>query len=72
MLDPDPHKIYQFADPRCLSGSRLRIFSIPDPRCEFSPPRIRIKEFKYLAQNIVSKLSEIWSGWFIPEPDPDF
>ncbi len=35
--------------------------------------RIRIKEFKYFnPEQIVSKLSEIWSGLFIPDPDPDF
>ncbi len=34
--------------------------------------RIRIKEFRYLTHKIVSKLSEIWSGFFIPDPDPDF
>ncbi len=46
----------------------------------FYPSRIRIffhpvsasKIFKYFNPNIVSKLSEIWSGLFIPDPDPDF
>jgi hypothetical protein len=47
---------------------------IPDPN--FFPPgsRIPIKELKYriVTQKIVTKLSEIGSGWFIPDPDPDF
>jgi hypothetical protein len=45
------------------------------PGSEFFPSRIRIKEFKFLTQQIVSKLLEIWSGlfiMFIPDPDPDF
>ncbi len=53
---------------------------IPDPNI-FNPgspiqgqkeSRIRIKEFKYIYQKIVSKLSEIWSKMFIPDPDIDF
>jgi hypothetical protein len=32
-------------------GSRIRIFSIPDPVSEFFPSRIRIKEFKYFIFN---------------------
>jgi hypothetical protein len=53
---------------------------VPDPGSEFFPSRIqgqtdsririRIKEFKYLTQKIVFKLSEIWSKMFIPDPDP--
>ncbi len=58
------------ADPGCVS--RIRIFSIPHPGSEFIPSRIRIKNFKYLTQKSISKLSEIWSGLFIPDPDPDF
>ncbi len=45
---------------------------IPDPNCSNSGSRIRIKEFKYFNQKIVPKLSEIWSGLLIPDPDPDF
>ncbi len=49
-------------------GSRIRIFSIPD-----FGSRIHINEFKYFnPQKIVSKLSEIWSRLFIPDPDFDF
>ncbi len=42
------------------------------PGSEFFPPRIRVKEFKYSNPKIVSKLSEIWSRLFIPDPDPVF
>jgi hypothetical protein len=44
------------ADLGCLT--RIRIFSIPD--------------FSILTQKMVSKLSEIRSGLFIPDPDHDF
>ncbi len=72
-----------FVDPGCLSripdpnffhpGSRIWIFSIPDPGSEFFHPgsRIRIKELKYFNKKMVSKLSEIRFGLFIPDPDPD-
>ncbi len=51
------------ADPGCLS--RIRIL--------FFPSRIRIKEFKYFSlKNMVSELSEIWSGLLIPDLDPEF
>jgi hypothetical protein len=42
-------------------GSRIRIFSIPDPGSEFFSSRIRIKEFKYFNTKncLYSKLSEI-------------
>ncbi len=53
-------------------GSRIRIFSIPD----LGSKRFRIPDshqrISILTQKIVSKLSEIWSGLFIPDPDPDF
>ncbi len=63
------------ADPGCLS--RMRIFSIPDPGSKKF--RIRIKEFIYLTQKIVSKLfgnmsrvvhpgSGTW--FFLSMPDP--
>ncbi len=41
--------------------SQIQIFSIPDPHQKI-----------ILTQKIVSKLSEMWSGLFIPDPDPDF
>jgi hypothetical protein len=34
--------------------------------------RIPIKNLSILTQKIVSKLSEIWSGMFIPDPNVDF
>jgi hypothetical protein len=46
------------------------IFSPPDPRLKRF--RILIKEFKYLKTKIVSKLSEISSGMFIPDLDIGF
>jgi hypothetical protein len=35
-------------DPGCLSGIRIRIFSIPDPDFFHPGSRVRIKESKYL------------------------
>jgi hypothetical protein len=59
----DPGCSIRIPDPNFFHpGSRIRIFSIPDPH----------KELKYFNQNIVSKLSEILSGLFIPDTDPDF
>ncbi len=53
-------------------GSRIRLFSIPDPNCLNPGSLILIKEFKYLIhkknQKMVSKLQKIWSGLFIPDP----
>ncbi len=51
------------ADPGCLS--RIRIFSIADPGSIS-------KNLSILTQKIVTKLPEIWSGLFIPDPDADF
>ncbi len=42
------------------------------PGFEFFPSRTRIKNLSILAQKMVSKLLEIWSGLFISDPDPDF
>ncbi len=52
------------------------------PGSEFFPSRIRTSSIPYpgsasknlsiITQKIVSKLSEIWSGLFIPDTDPDF
>ncbi len=54
----------------------FRMF-IPDPtffhpESEFFPSLICIKEFKYFNPKMVSKLQEIWSRFFNPDPDPDF
>ncbi len=60
--------------------SRIRIFSIPDPNFFYPGSRIWIfsisdpnqRILSILTQKIVSELSEIWSGLFVPDPDPDF
>ncbi len=56
--------------------SRIRIFSIPDPNFAHPGSRIRIFPFRIpdplqsiLTQKIFFKLSEIWSGLFMPDPD---
>ncbi len=51
-----------------VSQSVLRIRDVY-PESEFFPSRIRMKEFMYYNPK---KLSEIWSGLFIPDPCPDF
>ncbi len=67
MLEPFHHQLtnclhgYNVADPGCLS----RIFSIADPGSAS-------KNLSILTQKIVCNLSEIWSGLFIPDSDPDF
>jgi hypothetical protein len=48
-------------------GSWIRIFSIPDPG---SGSTFTSKNLSILTQKIVSKLSEIWSGMFITDPEP--
>ncbi len=69
------------ADPGCLSP--IQIFSIPDPnfsipdpsffhpgfRIRIFPPS-RIPDLHQRIYPVASKLSEIWSGLFIPDPDP--
>ncbi len=42
----------------------------PDPN--FNHPGSASNNLSILTQKIVSKLSEIWSGLFIPDSDPDF
>jgi hypothetical protein len=46
-------------------------FSIPDPNFFHHGSRIRIKELSILTHKMVFKLSEIISGFFIPDPDPE-
>ncbi len=81
------HKACSVADPGCVSpipypGSAFFPSRIPDPgsripnlNCHHPGSRIRIKEFKFLTpkknNKMVSKLKKIWSGLFIPDPDPD-
>ncbi len=53
-------------------GSRIRLFSIPDP---YYPSRIHIKEFKYLNPKIwylSSRKYDPGCSSRIPDPDPDF
>ncbi len=56
---------FRVADPRCLS--RILHFSIPDSGSAS-------KNLRYLTKKLFCffKLLEVWSGLFIPEPDPDF
>ncbi len=59
-------------------GSQIRIFSNPDPGQKDPGTRIKGQKriYVFLTQKIVCKLSEIWSGMFIPDqipgPDLDF
>jgi hypothetical protein len=56
-------------------GSWISSFSIPDPGSEFFPSRISIKEFQFSNPKklyLSIRLSEIWSGLFFPDPDPEF
>jgi hypothetical protein len=63
-LHPSKENIqHSVADPGCLT--RIRIFSIPDTGSA-------AKNLSILTPKIVSKLSEIRSGLFTPDPDPDF
>ncbi len=55
---------------QCIPVLRIQIFFHPDPN--FFHPGSASKKKNILTQRIVSKLSEIWSGLFIPDPDPDF
>ncbi len=57
MLNPDPNFFHTESRLQGQKDSRIRI---------------RLKNVKYLTPKIVSELSEIWSGMFIPDPDLDF
>ncbi len=48
-------------------GSEFFLSQIPDPN--FFHPGSASKNLSILTQKIVSKLSEIWPGLFIPDPD---
>ncbi len=52
-----------------ILSDHILIRSVVNPGCL---SRIRIKEFQYFNPKIVFKLSEIWSGLFFPDPDPEF
>ncbi len=60
------------ADQECLS--RIPGLNFFHPGSEFFHPgsRIRSKKFEYLIQKMNYKLSEIWSGFLIADPDPEF
>ncbi len=56
-------------------GSKFCPSWIPDHGSEFFPPRMldprsASKNLSILANKMVSQLSEIWSGFSIPDPDP--
>ncbi len=64
--DPDPQLVLRIRD--IYTGSEF--FSIPDQNFFHLGSQIRIKEFKYFnPPKMVSKLSEIWFGLFLPDPD---
>ncbi len=61
----------QIPDP----GSKFFASWIPDPGSEFFPSRIldpwcALKNLSILTKKMVSQLSEIWSEFSIPDPDP--
>jgi hypothetical protein len=58
----------QFVVKQCCGSGMIT----PHPNFFHPGSRIRIKNLDIVTQKIVSKLSEIGSGWFIPDPDPDF
>ncbi len=79
----DPGCLSQILDPRSDvfpsqikdSGSKFFPSWIPDPRSEFFPSRVldpgsASKNLSILTKKLVSQLSEIWSGFSIPDPDP--
>ncbi len=69
----DPGFLSPISDPTFFHpGSRIRLFFIPDPNFFLPGSRIHIKELKYFNPKIVFKLSQIWSGLFFPDPDPNF
>ena len=56
-------------------GSKFFPSWIPDPGSEFFPsrrldPGSASKNLSILTKKMVSQLSEIWSRFFIPDPDP--
>jgi hypothetical protein len=67
--------IFRVADPGCLSRILDSNFLIPDPGSsvkKIPDPQPHQRSKVFITQKIVSKLSEIWSGMFIPDPDLDF
>ncbi len=65
------HRQHQVKNQCC--GFRIRIFTIPDPNFSTPDPRSTSKNLSiFLTPKLVSKLSEIWAGLFIPDPVPYF
>ncbi len=54
------------AEPWCLS--RIWLFSIPDPTFSIPEPGSASKNLSILTRKLFIKLSELWSGLFIPDP----
>jgi hypothetical protein len=56
-------------------GSRIRLFSIPDPNCLHPGSRLRIKEFKYFYAKkwfLSSRKYDPGCSSRIPDPDANF
>jgi hypothetical protein len=68
--------VFKFFPSQVLDlGSKFFPSQIPDPGSAFFPswildPWSSSKNLSILTQKMVSKLSEIWSGFFIPDTDP--
>jgi hypothetical protein len=57
---------------QCCGSGMFHLSRIPDPSFSIQDPG-SIQEFKYFnPKKMVSELSEIRSGLFIPDPDPGF
>ncbi len=69
-------KISSFAELGCLSRNlNPESKCFPDPRFEFFPSQVLdpgciSKKLSILTKKMVSRLSEIWSRFSIPDPDP--
>ncbi len=67
---PPPFRIKKFSIPDPNFSVPDPNFSVPDPNFFHPGSQIRIKELSIFTWKIVSKLLELWSGLFIPDPDP--
>jgi hypothetical protein len=68
------HMVFKFLSYLVQETNYYEVFAVLRtrdvyPGSELFPSRIRINEFKYFSP---FKLSEISSGLFIPDPDPDY
>ncbi len=74
----DPGCLSQISDPESEffpsqipdSGSKIFPSWIPDPRSKFFHPGSALKNLSILTKKMVSQLSEKWSGFSTPNPDP--